>query len=62
MTDLSRLVLVSSLPLARQTQTLRATWLDAQPVGGVTDLATQGFGAEVRAARVEPPNGLGLFS
>jgi len=44
------LFLVSALPIARQTQALGATWLDAQLVSGGTDLATRGFGAEVRAA------------
>ena len=46
----SRLVLVSAIPIARQTQALGATWLDAQLVSGGTDLATRGFGADVRAA------------
>ena len=47
-----RLVLVSALPIARQTQAIGATWLDAQLVAGGNDLATRGFGAEVRAALV----------
>jgi type IV secretory pathway VirD2 relaxase len=45
-----RLFIVSALPIARQTQALGATWLDAQLVAGGTDLGTLGFGAEVRAA------------
>jgi type IV secretory pathway VirD2 relaxase len=40
----------SHLPIDRQVRAIGATWLDRQLVGGGTDLASTGFGGEVREA------------
>ncbi len=45
-----RVSLESALPLARQTNAIGATWLDARLVGDHGGLDTRGFGAEVRTA------------
>jgi type IV secretory pathway VirD2 relaxase len=43
----------SHLPLDQQVQSIGATWLDRQLVGGDDGLARQGFGTQVRAAMSE---------
>ncbi|MNZ15253.1 hypothetical protein D3C78_321990 [compost metagenome] len=45
-----RVEVSSDLPVGQQARALGATWLDRQLIGGGRDLATQGFGKEVREA------------
>ena len=40
----------SHLPIERQTRVIGATWLDQQLIGGVSGIADNGFGGEVREA------------